>query len=271
MAKHLLQAFAIEDPDRFAQLLGASHNIEEAIEILNEIPDGSEGEVLAHLSPEAAERVFNGLPDALLATWLSNCPSDVGRRLLSRLAPDRRDQLIGEVKDPAKRRGLRRIATFPAGTIGAHMQGRIMAVAESATAVEVEELYRRQQGSRDCPAILLGPDERVIGLLDLAAFVGNEDNDALVGEFCLPVQAVYAESPLDSLTERDAWQGLSTLPVVDFQEKLVGYITRADVSEAFGAAGSGNVFVDSAIELSSRYMQFLAYMLTLIISRRTER
>lgn len=271
MGKHLLQAFAVEDPDRFAQLLGASHNIEEAIEILNEIPDGTEGEVLAHLNPEAAERLFNGLPDELLATWLSNCPSDVGRRLLSRLNSERREALIAVVKDPAKRRGLRRLATYPAGSIGAHMQGRVLAVADSATALEVEELYRRRQGSGDYPAILLGADERVIGLLDLAAFVGNEDNDARVSEFCMDVRPVYAESPLDSLRERDAWQGLSTLPVVDFQERLVGYITRADVSEAFNTEGSGNVFVDSAIELSSRYMQFLAYMLTLIISRRTER
>ncbi len=270
MGKRLLQAFAVEEPDRFAQLLSSSHDLEEAVEVLNGIPDGSEGEVLTHLKPDAAERLLNGLPDELLATWLGNCPADVGRRLIGRLGPDRSEQIIQKINNASKRRALRRLTAFPAGSIGSLMRGQAMAISEAMPASEVETLLSEHHLASQCPLIVLGADDRVMGVLDLVAFIGNQDPHAPSGDFYSPVKAVHAESPLDSLAGRDVWQGCAALPVVDHHQKLVGYITRSQVEEALGSASGGSIFLDSAIELSSRYLQFLAFVMTLIISRRTE-
>ena len=271
MGERLIQAFAIEDPGHFARLLGTSHDIAEAVEILNRIPDGAEGEVLNQLSPESGDRLINGLPDELLAAWLGTCPTDVGRRLMARIGAERSAVLIAGIKDPAKRRGLRRMASYPAGSIGAYMNDKVMAILHSASAAEIEDLYRLHQAGPDAPAVIIGPEDRVMGMLDLAALVANDEKDARADEFCIAVQPVHAETPVTSLLDRKNWQLFSSLPVVDFQDRLVGYITRSAVEAATASDRPGNVFLDSVVELSSRYMQFLAHMMALIISRRAER
>ncbi len=270
MGKRLLSAFALDEPERFAQLLGNSHDVEEAVEILEGIPDGSEADVLAHLKPEAAERLLNSLPLEMLANWLSTCPSDSGRRLLNRLGTERAHKLIDKIKDPARRRGLRRMATWPAGTIGSQMHDSLLVIPETATAEEVSERYRDLQGERVGLAIILNDKERVVGVLDMSAIVANADPAAHAEEFCLQVRPVYAESPLESLLDPEVWQGRHRLPVVDFQDRLVGYISRSDVAASLGLSSPGSLFVESAVELSSRYMQFLAFVLTMIVSRRKE-
>ena len=271
MGKRLVGAFAVDDPERFAQLLGAAQEIEETIDILNRIPDGCEAEVLAHLNPGVADRLLSGFPEGLLAAWLSTCPPEAGRRLLSRMGRTRAMALIEKVEDPGRRRWLRRIASWPPGTIGATMHGNSLAIAESRTAAEVEEIFRERQDHRGGYAFVVNAEERVVGVLDLAAIVANEDKAALAAEFCVPLNAVHAESPLESLLESDAWQRRNTLPVVDFQDRLVGYISQSDVAAVLGMSSPGSLFLESAVELSARYMQFLAYSLTFFISRRSDR
>lgn len=270
MGKRLLQAFAVEDPDRFAQLLGATHDVGEAVEILNEIPDGAEAEVLSRLGPEAAERLLGALSDDMLGAWLAACPTDVGRRLLSRVGQQRSTRLISRIEDPSKRRGLRRIASYPADSIGAKMHFGVLTISEAATVSEVERVFQEQQAGSECPAVIIGADRRVAGVLDLVAFVRNRDDEACAGEFCIRVPPVHADSPLSSLLMREEWRQLTGLPVVDFENKLVGYVTRADLVSAARKFRPANVFLESSVELSARFLQFLAYMMVLIISRRED-
>lgn len=270
MGRHLLQAFANHDPERFAQLLGSANDVSEAIEILEGIPGEAGGEVLSKLSPEAADRLLAALSDELLGKWLAACPSDVGRRLLVRVTPERSERLISRIRDAAKRRGLRRITTYPADSIGAHMQPRVLTIPELATAAEAELAFQEHEGGPDCPAVILGANGKVSGVLDLVAFVRNREQDARAAEFCIPVPPVHAESPISTVVDGAEWRHLASLPVVDFEDKLVGYVTRAELESAVRKLRPGNVFLDSSVELAARLLQFLAYTMVLIISRRDE-
>ena len=271
MSNRLLSAFAVEDPERFAQMLGAVGDSAEAVSILQSIPQGCEAEVLARCQPEVVERLLADVPETLLSSWLSTCPGEVGRRLLLKLGQERSDQLIERIADPARRRSLKRMASWPAGTIGARMRQGLLAISESTTAEEVEALFREQRGSQPGPAFVVDTQDRVLGLLDLTALVANSDKNALAAEFIIPVRAVHAESPLDSLVDKEIWQGRNTLPVVDFQGRMVGFIGRAEFSETRGSASPASIFMESAAEFSSRYMKFLEYTLAWVFIRRVDR
>lgn len=268
MGKHLIQAFAVDDPDRFAQLLGSCPDVEAAVELLKQMPDGLEGEVLSHLSPDAAGRLLSGLPDELLAGWLGTCSIDAGRRLLVKLGDERSAKLISMMSDRAKRRGLRRITTYPEDTVGALVQVGVMTVPFSATAVEIKQALHEQGGYPDSPVVIVGEDDTVLGVLDLAAFVRNQQDNALASEFCIAVQAVHADAPVDSVIGKEDWSRLSSLPVVDAGDRLVGYLTRSALDRAAGQSSQGNVLLESGYELSLRLIQFLSYMMELIFSRR---
>lgn len=271
MSKRLLQAFAVEDPDRFAHLLGATHDVEEAVEILNDIPDGAEAGVLSLLGPAASERLLGALSDDMLAAWLATCPTDAGRRLLARVGQERASRLIARIENSSKRRGLRRIAAYPDDSIGAKMHLGVLTISETATVSEVERVFQEQLSGPECPAVIIRADGRVAGVLDLVAFVRNRDDEACAGEFCTRVPPVYADSPLSSLLTQEEWRHLGGLPVVDLEGKLVGYVTRADLESAARTFRPANVFLESGAELSARFLQFLAYMMVLIISRREDR
>jgi Mg/Co/Ni transporter MgtE len=270
MGRHLIHAFAVDDPDRFAQLLGATHDIDAAIELLNRMPDGLEGEVLAHLTPEAADRLLNGLPDDLLAVWLGTCSVEAARRLLLKVGPERTASLISKITDRSKRRGLRRITSYPEDTLGSHLQTGMITVPESATAAETEEALHAQQGDPDCPVVVIARDGSVAGILDLVAFVRNQDDQARVAEFCIPVQPAYADAPISSVTEREDWSRLASLPVVDTQDQLVGFVTRSALERATGTFRPGHAFLESSFEISLRFIQFLSYSMELIIGRRRD-
>jgi CBS domain-containing protein len=65
----------------------------------------------------------------------------------------------------------------------------------------------------------------------------------------------------------EVWTHHSFLPVVDFEGKPFGYLTRSDLVKAIGLNHEKNLLLDSGMELTARFFQFLAYMLGLVLSR----
>ena len=271
MGKHLLSAFASDDPERFAQLLGASNDPAESIAILADIPDGLEGDVVSRLAPKAAGQLLNGLADPVVTGWLNSCSVDTARRMLFHIGRERSAGLISGIDDRSKRRGLRRLVAYPPGTIGELVQYSVIAIRDSVPAAGIQAEIQRQAGPAEAPVIIIRSDGTVSGVLDLIMFLKNHDQDSRASDFRIPVKPVFADASQSSLRNRDEWNRLTNLPVVDYEGQLIGYVSRSNLENSLGTEGESSIFLQSGLELSKQFLEFMAQVLQMIFDRRNPR
>jgi Mg/Co/Ni transporter MgtE len=268
MSNHLLSGFAKDDPERFAQLLGANPDTQETVEILTDIPDGLEADVVGRLTPEAARRLLNDLSDPVVIGWLSSCPADTARGILSHINRERSMSLISSIDDRSKRLGLKRLVEYPAGTIGESMLVNAIAIHESVAASDIQDQIQRQHGRSESPIVIVREDNLVKGVLDMVKLMNNRDPDARASDFRIKVKPVYAEATLSSLRDREEWHRMTSLPVVDYEGRLLGYVTRSQFERSLETANERGVFLQAGMELTRQFFEFMAYMLVLIFERR---
>ena len=271
MSKHLLSAFAADVPALFAQLLGDSDDPAEAIAILSDISDGMEGEVVARLTPAAADRLLNELPDPVVIGWLGACKASTGRRLLSRISRERAARLIAGVSSRSKRRSLRHMVDYPPGSVGELVQTGVITLKESVKAGDIAAEIQQWQGDSESPVVILHDDGTVAGVLDLMDLLKNRDQGAVAADLLIPVKPVYAEADQASLHGRTEWTRLTCLPVVDHEGQSVGYVSRSTFESAHGSVGEGSLLLETGVELSKRFFEFMVYALVLIFDRKVQR
>ncbi len=271
MSKHLLSGFAKDDPERFAQLLGDSSDLNESIGILADIPDGLEGDLVSRLTPEAARRLLSELPDPVVTGWLSSCSPDIARTMLSRIGHERSASLISSISDRSKRLRLQRLMTYPQGSVGELVLLDLMTIRDSTPVSEIASAIQRQPGGPEAPIVILHSDGTVNGVLDVVKFLKNRDPDSRAGDFRIPVKPVFAEASQSSLKHRDEWSRLTSLPVIDYEGQLIGYVSRSHCEESIVSDSESTLFLQSGLELSRQYFDCMVYFLMLIFDRRSPR
>lgn len=271
MGKYLLSGFAKDDPERFAQLLGNSGDLKEAIGILADIPDGLEGGLVSRLTPEVARRLLNELPDPIVSEWLGNCSADTARSVLARIGQERSARLISGITDRSRRIGLQRLIKYPQGTIGELVLPNVMTIWDSMPVSDIAGAIQRQESGSGAPVVIIQRNGAVCGVLDLVKFLKNRDMDASAADFCIPVKPIYADASQSSLKGRDEWKRLNSLPVVDYKGQLIGYVTRSQSENIHESVSESTRFLESGVELSRRYLEVMVYLLMLMFDRRSPR
>jgi len=271
MGEHLLSGFAKDNPERFAQLLGDANDLKEAINILADIPDGLESDLISRLSPEVARHLLNELPDPIVTGWLSSCSADTARTMLARIGHERSASLVSGITDRSKRIGLQRLMKYPQGTIGELVLLNVMTIRDSIPVSDIAGAIQRQESESGAPIVVIRDDGTVSGVLDLVEFLKNRDMDTCAGDFCIPVKPIYADASQTSLRKRDEWNRLNSLPVVDYEGQLIGYVSRSQSQAILESDSESAQFLQSGIEFSRQFLEVMVYFLMLIFDRRNPR
>jgi len=271
MSKHLLSAFATREPERFAELLGKSEDVQSTLAILTDIPDGMECDVVSRLTPEAAGRLLNGLTDNVLVSWLESASLDTSRGLLSKINSERASRLIAGVGNASKRRRMRRLAGYPAGSIGELVQTQMILIKENTPADKIAGEIRRQAAASAGPVLIERSDGTFKGTLDLARLIQNTNDAAIAADFCTAVKPVYPESLQSALWNSLDWKEETSLPVIDNKGHPIGYISRTVLDKAARPQTVEDPLMASVIELSKRFWEVTAALLVVIFGRRAER
>jgi len=271
MSRHLLRAFAAQEPERFAQLLGTSENVGSMMAILAEMPEGMECDVVSRLTPVACARLLNELADPILTRWLESGSLDSGYRLLARISSERSARVIAAVGNRSRRQALKRFAGYPADSIGALVQTRFVTIRENTPAADIGKMIQLQAGAPESPIMVERSDGTLKGVLDLSRLVRNQDAAAIADDFCTPVRPVYPDSLSSSLENPSEWTGFTSLPVVDHAGRPIGHITRTALENARSPGGDHDPLLGSVAELSKRFWEVSAALLVFIFGGRAER
>ena len=168
---------------------------------------------------------------------------DLGRvgHLLSRLAESRRQPLLDSLP-PEVRDELLEIISYPIGTAGALMDARVAAFPATITVGVALEQVSRMRDRRVSDVVLTGPDGGFIGALPLLELVGSEPHQHLSDlSPPSPVQ-VQPMTPVEEVVELLNRYRLSSLPVVNLQNEVVGILRHTSLVNA----AQENAAIDAA-------------------------
>jgi magnesium transporter len=187
--------------------------------------------VLERLAPHAAQGALEELAEPALRPLVSELDLYRAAGLLARLAEERREQLLA-AQSPELARELRDLARYPADSAGGLMDPRFHGFRPEATAGDVLDWLRSAANRRVQNLYVVDEAGRLSGavvLQDVALAPEDERLESLMTRAPAHVEATASREEVVEEFER---RRLPSLPVVDFDGRLLGVIRHAALVEA---------------------------------------
>jgi magnesium transporter len=192
---------------------------------LQAAPSAQAARVLELVAPDIAANVLAGLADGFAARVLAVMEPGRAVSMLGWLDPPVFDRYVALV-DPAAGRELRALASYPADSAGRLMDPRVVAMHGSVMVRDALTRVRKRRSQLAGDVFIVDDEGRLAGavaLQDLAIARFSET----IGRLARPVAGIAAVAPRAEVMERLTGGSLTTLPVVDADDRLVGAIRPA--------------------------------------------
>ena len=185
-------------------------------------------DLLRRLQPDRAIEIVEELAEPAASRILGMLEPTLAASLLSRLEDEAREARLSAL-DPALAAELRDLMTYPPGVAGAVMDPRVTSFRADTTA---REALARLRGLRQRPihdVFVVDIDGRLagsVGVQDLA----TAEPGGRMGDLADPSPPrVQALAPHDELVAIAEQRRLTSVPVVDVEDRLLGVIRYADL------------------------------------------
>ncbi len=260
-ANPLRLAYARRFPDEVAAHL-ARLGGEETMQAIEELPDEVGSVVLARLPHGVGMRVFSGRSDERIAAWLSAASLDHALAILLQVDAGRRSRILAALPNRRRRRTLRRLVVFPAGTVGATLNPAAMHLDADMPLAEAVEVLRGQEPETERVIWLVDGEGHFLGRLDLGRALAARSNRLRLKECLVAVKPLRAETTLSSARDYAEWLEHAELPVIDELGHLLGSISRARLVRALGSMhASDSGLGDGLGELTRQYFRIMGICL----------
>ncbi|MCC6771755.1 MAG: magnesium transporter [Gemmatimonadaceae bacterium] len=196
-----------------------------AVPVLERLSPNLAADVLTIMPPHAARDIASAMdpvPLAAILGWMDDAPRDV---------------LLGGL-DGGLGRELRQMTEYPEDTAGRLMDPRATGFRPGTTVQQALSRLRAVRGRRIADIFLTDEDRVLTGRVPLQV-VAVSAPGARLETLAEPAVAVQAIDPEEEVVERYAKGRLASLPVVDFEGRLVGvirYDTLASIAQEDVAA-----------------------------------
>jgi Mg/Co/Ni transporter MgtE len=267
----LTLAYANRYPEQFAAEIATAANAEQ-LEVLLGLPAAAAARVTARLPASAFMQICRQQRDQLI-TWLNAASFDDAVALLARIPrPDQRT-LVSLIVDRATRRRVRQFLNFPAHSVGAvAAEVPVMVQADTPCQDLLTELI--SLGSRrEQPIVLTDSEGRYSGILSVWRLALTADKSTTVKDCSLSnIEPVQPEMSVLSARNLRQWQHHAWLPVVDHEQRVLGFVTREQILGTSETIHSdAEIFRESIAVLCLRYFEVMAELLERLFTGFSER
>ena len=218
----LIQRFVELHPEEVAHQLNDAE-VAEAVGVLQGVDDAVAATVLQRMELERGAHILTHLDDAALSRLLNQLDPAITARLVAHLDESARAGILA-LAGPEHGREIQEILSYPPGTAGSLMDAQVSTFAVDCTAATALERVRQLGNRRAMALVLRGENDRYAGLVRLPDLVAA-DPELLLGDLRdgTAVQ-VHPMTPREEVVELLNTYHLTSLPVVDFQEQVIGVI-----------------------------------------------
>jgi magnesium transporter len=235
----LVGEFLQRYPDEAARALSEIEE-EEVLGLLERQPVWLAVQVFAQLNPDLATRLLERMDQELFRRLFAEMDLARAAILLSRLDEKAR-QIRLQWLDPPDAEELRELMTYPPDAAGYIMDPEVMMFRGEETVSQALSRLRRQRSQRITDLCLVdgqGRLEAVLPLQEVAVAPPGERLGALVQG---PLISVQGASPREEVVELMETKKLASLPVVDFEGRLLGIIRHDVLVEAVQRQASEDI------------------------------
>jgi CBS domain-containing protein len=219
-------------PAQVADLVeAASHNEGEEIMAAVAADPELEADVFEELEDSHQREFVEDRSDEEIAELLGRMETDDAADLVLQLPEERREDVIG-LLSPFQARRLRTLLGYDPATAGGLMSPEFVCVYADATREEALERVQRSTLPPEALAWVYGMNthRRLRGGIALADLVRVAPEERL-WNVLRPVQTVRDDADLEEVARLMTDFDLTTVPVVDEEERLLGIVTVDDVLE----------------------------------------
>ncbi len=271
MTSTLTQAFARNHPAEMASFLAADRG-ETLVSTILDLPEDAAAAVVSHLPHGAARIVLGQVSDQQATRWISEATLGQALNLVLRLDPARRTGILQHLPDRAQRLRLERLVVYPRRTLGALVDAAAIRLNADTPLHEAVLILRSQDDFGQGPIWVVDDAGRFLGQLDLARVVLISKDDAQVRDCLDPMAPLLAESSLLAAHDDPNWLQHLSLPVVDFDNHLLGSVTREQLLTALAEESpNANSMGDAVASLATQYVRFLSVCLAELLQDRNSR
>ena len=208
---------------------------DEAARILEHAPDSEVVEVfeserppvaaLNGLTPDKATQAIIDMSDERTRKVLGALEPHRAAALLARMDPETRERNLA-VLEPSLAEDLRSMAEYPRDRAGAIMDPRVTAFRKEATVREVIQRLKSLRRKRIQDLFLVDADGRLVGSVPLQEVVLASPRERLADLARIPTPSVQATSTREAVLEELEQHRVGSLPVVDFDGRLLGVLRQ---------------------------------------------
>lgn len=213
----------------------------ETAEILSGLSETEINQVLALLDPQYAADVFCELPNSLQTELASQLDRKALARLVMRLSPDDRVDLLKSLPEEQfdellpilakrEREEIKKLASYPEDTVGSIMTTDYIALHANLSVRQALERIRLEGSAKESVYTIFVVDEKrtLLGFAGLADLILANPNLKLTEIMDDQAVAVNAEDDREEAVYSISRYDLVALPVVDSNGILVGIVTHDD-------------------------------------------
>ncbi|MEZ5987748.1 MAG: magnesium transporter [Planctomycetota bacterium] len=202
---------------------------EQSLEILQDQDPVRIGEVLVELSDPCLDALVPLFPAVLLSRVLVEASPDDATDLYGHTEEEDRPALLRLLDEPARAKILH-LAAYDEESAGGIMTPEFVAVPADATLADALDRVRRSEDLETDQIYAIDKDGRPAGVVSLQEILQQDDLQQRVDGVMEPLMASVRDTDDREEALRIATHyGLSTVPVVDAGERLVGIVTSDDL------------------------------------------
>jgi len=228
--ENLLRTFVELHPDDAARAFETLVR-EDRIRLFRASPVRIALTLLERIGPHVAAPLLCELDAKRAAELLRETPPRVASSILHQLDETKREELLESLTDNLAR-SLRELARYPDDTAGAIMEPRVVALSIDFTVQQAIAAIRKAPREALHYLYVTQRDGKLIGVLNM--------RDLLLGAPRNPIGPLVRRNVVsvpDTMNSEEVVQlmregGFLALPVIDFEERLIGVVTHAEALEA---------------------------------------
>ncbi|MDU2827809.1 MAG: CBS domain-containing protein, partial [Clostridium perfringens] len=199
-------------------------------QVLESLDEDLAADTLEEIDSEYKGAIIKELSDSKAVEVLENMPSDEIADLLDDLDEEEREKiLINLEREDAEE--VKELLKYEDETVGSIMSKEFISVNLNITIGDTVEILREMKPDEEAMYYVYITDEedRLNGVVTLRDLIMNEENKRLKEIMHTSSISVNIDSTIEDAIEKSTKYDLISIPVVDYEEKLVGMVLIHDI------------------------------------------
>lgn len=188
-------------------------------------------EVLVELEEDVREKFMEALSAKEIAEQIDNMDSDDAADIIAEIPEGKQERVIEHLEDPEQAEDIVQLMQYGENSAGAIMGTELISVNENWTTNQcVAEMQKQAQDVQYVYTIYVVNDKNELtGMLSLKSLLFATENTKVKDVYMKNVRSVHVNESQEEVASMMKKYDLVAIPVIDFNDNLIGRITIDDV------------------------------------------